>query len=364
MKPFSALYYIKENKRKSSVIIFMLILTTFIFLAGNYIDSVYYYWDAYLGYTDKLCVITVVSTDEDYKDFTSLYEDLKNDDRFTVQPRTARGYLGLPWTCTLGFEMGTASMVFDSVDDMKEAFKIFGVDCDYTDLKDYSVVMSETLAKQYGLKKGDVIDSSVDKNIDGEYTLDALIDDESFALYYIIPTEETVLRMNVLSSEYTGHELRDAIASVQGDRKAQVSEPGIDEMARQFTPFFLIFFSGIILLSLVLSIVVNSVITGQYIKRTYEFGVYRAIGMSRGEIYRKCASEILTTDFIAILMGAAAILLFTFMINELHYIPKGMYLPYFSKIGLYGVLLSNLMVVIPTMLLKGRKMSRADVTEF
>ena len=41
-----------------------------------------------------------------------------------------------------------------------------------------------------------------------------------------------------------------------------------------------------------------------------------------------------------------------------------MYLPYFSKIGLYGVLLSNLMVVIPTMLLKGRKMSRADVTEF
>ena len=42
----------QPNKKKSFIIIFMLLLTTFIFLAGNYIDSVYYFWNTYLDYSD------------------------------------------------------------------------------------------------------------------------------------------------------------------------------------------------------------------------------------------------------------------------------------------------------------------------
>ena len=56
MKPFSAIYYIKENKKKSILIIFMLFLTTLIFLAGNYVESVYYFWDRYMDYSDKMRV--------------------------------------------------------------------------------------------------------------------------------------------------------------------------------------------------------------------------------------------------------------------------------------------------------------------
>lgn len=364
MRPFSAMYYIKENKRKSIIIIFMLFLTTFIFLAGNYIDSVYYFWNSYNEYSDKLCVVDAPASAEDYNDFTEFYNELKNDDKLIVQPRTGWGHRGLPWKCTMGFEMGTASMVFSSVDDMKQAFDQFGIECDYTDIKDYSVVMSETFAKHYGLKKGDVIDSSTDKTIEGRYTLDALIDDESFVLFYVIPGDDAVYRLNVMSPDMSGNELRDYIADRLGDRKAQISEPMRNEIERQFEPFFYIFFSGIILLSVVLSIVVNSVITGQYIRRVYEFGVYRAIGITKRGILKKCASEISMMNLLAVLFGAAVIIIFTFLINELYYIPDGKYLPYFSKIGLYGFLLSNVLVVIPTIISKGRGMAKADVTEF
>lgn len=364
MKPFSAIYYIKENKKKSILIIFMLFLTTLIFLAGNYVESVYYFWDRYMDYSDKMSVVSSLSTDEELKDFTSFYKDLKEDKNLIVQERTAWGHKGLPWKCTLGFEMGTASMVFSSVNDMKEAFNLMGIECDFSGLKDYSVVMSETLAKHYGLKKGDVIDASLYNSINGSYTLDALTDDESFVLFYVIPCENTVGRLNVMSPTMSGQELRDYITSIQGNRKALVDEPRRTDIKQQFQPFVIIFTAGIVLLSLVLSIIVNSVITGHYIRRTYEFGVYRAIGISKVSIVKKCAAEIFTMDVFSMIIGAGLILLFTFMINELYYVPDGKFLPYFSKMGTYGFIISNAMVVIPTILFKGRAMGRADVTEF
>ncbi|MBQ8950829.1 MAG: ABC transporter permease [Eubacterium sp.] len=364
MKPFSAIYYIKENKKRSFISIFMLFLTTLIFLAGNYVESVYYFWDRYMDYSDKVCVVKSLSTDENFEDFNSFYNDLKSDENLIVQQRTGWGHIGLPWDCTLGFEMGTASMVFGSVDDMKEAFQHLGIECDYSELKDYSVVMSETFAKHYGLSKGDIIDASVYKGINGRYTLDAIIDDESFVLFYVIPCEETVVRLNVMSPTMSGQELRDYIAAVQGDRKAQIDEPMRDNINGQFVPFKIIFSTGIVLLSLMLSIIVNSVITGQYIRRVYEFGVYRAIGISKAGIVKKCAAEILTMNILSTVLGAGLIIFFTFMINELYYIPNGKFLPYISKMGIYGFILSNILVVIPTILLKGREMCRADVTEF
>ena len=87
-------------------------------------------------------------------------------------------------------------------------------------------------------------------------------------------------------------------------------------------------------------------------------------GISKAGIYKKCTAEILMMDVIAVVVGVILILLLSFLMNELLYIPTGKYLPYYSDIGLKGFLVSNLLVVVPTVLLKGRGMSRADITEF
>ena len=363
MKPLSATTYVKENKGRAGIVIFLLFFTTLLFLAGNYIDSVYYYWDRVMEYSDKVCTIGAISSDENFQDYAKFREELKKDDSLIVYDVSAYGYSGLPWICTLGFEMGSTSMVFNSPEDMKDCFERLGIEADLSDVKDGSVCLSSALARQYGLKKGDVVNSSVYKNINGSHPVDAILEDDSYILFYVDHTDEP-LRMHVMSKELTGQALRDELIRRQGEYKAHVDLPVRASIEEQFVPFKLIFGVGIVLLSLVLAVIVNSVLTGQYVARTYEFGVYRAIGLTRREIYKKCAAEILTMDAIAIVLGAVVIFLYVFLMNELRYVPEGKFLPYFSWMGLYAFLASNLLVVIPTILLKGRSMSRSDVTEF
>jgi ABC-type antimicrobial peptide transport system permease subunit len=366
MRPLSPLYYIKENKIRSLIVILMLFFTTLLYLAGNYIDSVYYYWDSFMEYSDKMCVVSALSTDEDYKEFEQFYNDLLADDSLIVMPRTPWGSVGLPWICTLGFEMGSSSFVFDTPGDLKTAFEIFGINADLSDVADGTVCISTALANQYGLKKGDVIDSNVREGFLGSYRIAALTDDDSFIVFYVehFDNEGIPLRLNVLGKELSGDDLYRHIMEMRGDRKADISEPAREGIDKQFAPFILIFGAGIVLLSLILSVIVNSVITGQFIERRFEFGVFRAIGMSKGEVYRKIAMELLVMDYIAAIAGICIILVFTFLMNELVYIPHGQYLPYYSDMGLYAFLISNALVMIPTILLKGRSMSKCDVTEF
>ncbi|MBE5933960.1 MAG: FtsX-like permease family protein, partial [Lachnospiraceae bacterium] len=106
------------------------------------------------------------------------------------------------------------------------------------------------------------------------------------------------------------------------------------------------------------------VVTGQYMKRIYEFGVYRALGRSKREVKTKVAAEIIGMNVMACAIGIGISSIFTYLINELLYIPTGRYLLYFSDLGIKGFLLCDLLVVIPLVLSKGRMMCKADVTEF
>ena len=72
----------------------------------------------------------------------------------------------------------------------------------------------------------------------------------------------------------------------------------------------------------------------------------------------------LSMNVLAVLAGAAVILLYTYLINSLLYEGKGLHLKYFSWIGLLGFLLCELLILIPVILSKGRRMGKADVTEF
>ncbi|MBQ2100822.1 MAG: ABC transporter permease [Lachnospiraceae bacterium] len=363
MKPMSAFYYVKENKGRAGIVMFLLFFTTLLYLAGNYIDSNYYYWKRAMEYSDRVATVSAISSDEEQKDFYAFREKLKSDESLIVYDVSGYGYSGLPWICTMGFEMGSTSMIFDSVEDMKDCFERLGIKADLSDMKNGNVCLSSALARQYGLKKGDVVDASVYKNITGRRKIGAIIEDDSYVLFYVEHTD-TPFRMHVMSKDLSGQALRDKLAELRGDFKVHIDQPMSVGIEEQFAPFKLIFGAGIVLLSLVLAVVVNSVITGQYIARTYEFGVYRAIGLTKREIYGKCAREILAMDLLAILFGAVVIFLFLFLINELYYIPAGRFLPYYSNIGLYAFLASNALVILPTILLKGRSMSRADVTEF
>ncbi len=63
MKPFSAAYYIAKNKSRAAIIIFMMFLTMCMFLAGNYISSVWWFYDVTGTYDSRRMLVTALSTD-------------------------------------------------------------------------------------------------------------------------------------------------------------------------------------------------------------------------------------------------------------------------------------------------------------
>ena len=149
-----------------------------------------------------------------------------------------------------------------------------------------------------------------------------------------------------------------------GDRKVQLVQCYRDQVMPEMTIIYVIFYAMVVLVAVVLAVTINSVMTGQYLKRTYEFGVYRALGRSRREIRRKVAKEVLVMNFMAVLAGVVIIMLYTYLVNSLIYENKGLHLLYFSRIGLLGFLLCEILILVPVILSKGRRMGKADVTGF
>ncbi|MBQ9872585.1 MAG: ABC transporter permease [Eubacterium sp.] len=363
MNPLSSFYYIRNNKGRAALIIFMMFFTTLMFIAGNYIKSMDWYWQDCFSYEDRLAVIQVLPTDEDSRDYKAVREEIDKDPKLKWMNLSGYGYGGLEWTCTLGFDIGSYSKVFNSKEDMKTAFDLWGIDVDVSKLENRSIVISSALARNKGLKAGDKLDRTVDDALDDTYTLGAVFEGNSFATFYLVESENDA-RTYVYSDELTGQDLHDYILNLIGDRKVKLSNFSSEFVNRQLAPLYLIFTVGAFLLSVILAVTVNSVVNGQYIRRTYEFGVYRALGISRKRVFRKCAAELLLMDAIAILIGAAVCFLTTFLLNELYYIPGGRFLPYFSWLGVLCFVISNLTVLLPMILSKGRRMGKADVTEF
>lgn len=363
-KPFSAFYYMKENRGRAVICIFMMFLATLMFLAGNYIHSELYTFEKELSYSDKLVVVGLMSTDEEFKDFADFTKAVEKDDKLHMVKSSARGFGGMQHGTVLDLEMGGWSYVFNSVQDMKDVFDHLGIEGDFSKCRHRSIIISQDFAKDRGIKLGDTVDHSFDDCFDGEYTVDAVIDDGSYCTFYVYEDNDSLGRLYIYSDTMEGDALYDYVKKLAGDRKVQVSGSERNTLLPQFYVFYVLFYLIDILIAIVLAVTINSVVTGQYLKRTYEFGIYKALGRSTREIKIKVAAEVLSMNGIACIIGFTAVFLFTYLINELVYQPKGLYLLYASKIGLIGFILCDILIVIPLILSKGRLMSKADVTEF
>lgn len=364
IKPFSALYYMKENRGRSVICIFMMFLATLMFLAGNFIHSELYTFEKEFEYSDKLVLVSLQTTDEDFRDFADFRKVVEQDDKLEMVMRSGYGFGGMQHGTVLDLEMGGYSFMFNSVEDMEAVFKRLGIDGDFSRCKHRSIIISQDMAKNKGLQIGDTVDQSTERNLNGTYTVDAIIDDGSYCTFFIYEDNDNLARMYVYSDSMEGEELYNYVKNLAGDREVLVSEPERDEVLSQFYIFYVLFYLIDILIAIVLAVTINSVVTGQYLKRTYEFGIYKALGRSRKDVYKKVAAEILSINFIACLTGFAAIFLFTYLINELVYKQKGLHLLYSSGIGWVGFIICDILIVVPLILSKGRLMSRADVTEF
>ncbi len=364
INPFSALYYMKENRGKTALCVFMMVLATLMFLAGNYIHSELYTFEKEFEYSDKLVLVNAQNTDEEYRDFQSLKKRVSEDEILNYVDTTAYGFSGIQHGTVLNLEMGGWHYTFNSVSDMEKVFAHLGIEGDFSACRHRSMIISRDFANNKGIELGDVLDREFDSNLDGAYTVDAIIDDGSYCTFYIYEDDENLCRFYIYSDTMEGTELYDYVKKLAGDKKVQISEPEREEVLPQFYVFYVLFYAIDFLIAIVLAVTINSVVTGQYIKRTYEFGVYRAIGRSKSEIKRKVAAEIISMNIIACVIGFVSMFLYTYLVNELVYKKEGLHLLYSSGIGVTGFIICDALIIIPLILSKGIKMGRADVTEF
>ena len=369
MKPFSALYYIKQNKGRSITAAIMFLLSVLMLMGGNYIASNIWAFEESGERLDRFVTLGYLSTDTDEKDWDSVLEDVAADDRLQLIRGSGYGHGSIEYTTAMGLSMSGNSMVFTSKDEMEEAFKIMEIDCDLSKVEDFGLVLSSMYAKAaegVGVSVGDVLVPAFSGAFDTRYRVDAIYEGNDVILFYLIESERNVGgRVYVHGKDMDHAQLVRYLEDLVGDRKVSISKKDAKSAISEFFDVFrVIFYTAIVLIGIILSVSISSWFTGQYMKRTYEFGVYRAIGRSRSEIFRKIASEIALQDLMGIIAGVALVLLSTFLLNELVYLPAGMYLPYISDMGMIGAVICNLLALIPLIFFKSRAMNRADVTEF
>ncbi len=367
MKPFSPIYYIKENRRKCILLIFMLFLSYAVYLGGLYVTNIRDNWNLMLGQKRQCVVVLAKNSDTEGKEMKAFAEQIEKEGRAEVI-RSGRSN-ALMWNTIMGFTSGSPTYTFCSVEDFKKYCNFLSIECDFDKLKSGSFVLSDRFAKNLDLKLGDKIDKEYDQNIYGSYTLDALTEEDGYCQYYIDGSKQNSGMFMLIGREKDGETLRGQALSDYAEQLKQQFDVVIDEdvterIDKQLKPIHTIYIFLVFLIAVIMAVTINAAFIGMYQKREYEFAVYRAIGISKKEMVGKVAGELLVMDMIALVSGAGISMLFLYLYNHFVLYPVGKYLRYFHPIALLGLLVCNVMVIIPLIVTRCKRLLRADICEY
>ena len=117
MKPFSPVYFIKENKLRCTLLILMFVLTYISYLGGLYVTNIGSMFDYDLERMRKYTIVTPSETDEDYKDFEAAKQKMTADDRLTVITEGVVSHINAK--SIMGFYNDYMQLAFQNVDDFK-----------------------------------------------------------------------------------------------------------------------------------------------------------------------------------------------------------------------------------------------------
>lgn len=361
MRPFSPLYFIRENKAKCILLIFMLFLGYGAYLGGVYVTQPVDSYSLAFKYHEKFAEFYLKSYDSETANaIKNEVSEMEN-----VQLLHLGEYQSFYWKCVMGFECGDNSYSFRSVEDFKDYCEYMGIECDFDDLSSGSLIMSEMFAENTKLKIGNTVDESISDSLSGEFTLKALTQEDGYVQYFI--TDEDAMSdyfMLIGKNGTTPKELYDIAYKLQDDYDIGVFDRYRKNVEEQFETFNMIYMFVVILLSVILAVTINAAFVGMYQRRNFEFAVYRAIGISKWRIIGKIIGELFFMDVIALTVGGGIFFFSLYLFNNLSLYPNGTYIRYFDPLALIGLLLGNFTVLVPVISTRCRQMLKADICEY
>lgn len=362
MNPFSPLCFIRENKTKCILLMFMMFLGYTAYFGGLYISNPLDNWKIHFKYQDKYICLYPANNDPDFSQYAAFRNEIqKNKSVKTIELGT---YNGIVFKTVMGFTSGGHSYTFRSVDDFKTFCQYLDIQCDFEHLKKDSVIMSRFMADNHGFKKSDIISKTDYSDIGHDFSLDAITDEDGYTQYYI--TDETDINplMIIISNGADMDEMLDYVHTLSKKYPIEIEENIQLQINEQFEIFNTIYMIILIFLSIILAITINSAFVGMYQRREYEFAVYRAIGISKMRMAGKIAGEILCMDLISLVTGG--ILFFTglYLFNHLILYPSGLYLNYLEPIAVLGLAICNIITAVPLFITRSMALLKADICEY
>ncbi len=379
MSPFAPVSYIRRNRARSAVLALMLGFTAVCFLAGMYIEHQQAVFElSYDKPSDYLLVYSNSNSMEivnELRDFGEVCEDYAPDKADTV---IGVNNLYFSYNTIMGYDNSTGSIMFRKEEDFEEFNRVMTDIPDEVVLRDGEIMLSQTLADNWGVKEGDVLEYSEDWDkayFADPVTVKTIVDIPGMVLYGVSSevNGDTVMFLRSEPDTVSGYDrqtvndvLEDAGAKISADYphiQIQTNYSWLNEIKDQLSMFKYILFAIAFIIGLVLAVTVNAAFSAAYEKRKYEFSIYKAIGFSKSQIFGKVAGEVLLLDLIGLITGGLICLLVILTVN---YIlgPQGIYFFKVSVTGILSTIGCNLMVVVPTILLNLKRVRKYDVTVY
>ncbi len=379
MSPFAPISYIRRNRARSAVLALMLGFTAVCFLAGMYIEHQQAVFElSYDKPSDYLLVYSNSNSMEivnELSDFGEVCEDYAPDKADTV---IGVNNLYFSYNTIMGYDNSTGSIMFRKEEDFEEFNRVMTDVPDEVVLRDGEIMLSQTLADNWGVKEGDVLEYSDDWDkayFADPVTVKTIVDIPGMVLYGVSSevNGDTVMFLRSEPDTVSGYDrqtvndvLEDAGAKISADYphiQIQTNYSWLNEIKDQLSMFKYILFAIAFIIGLVLAVTVNAAFSAAYEKRKYEFSIYKAIGFSKSQIFGKVAGEVLLLDLIGLITGGLICLLVILTVN---YIlgPQGIYFFKVSVTGILSTIGCNLMVVVPTILLNLKRVRKYDVTVY
>lgn len=365
MKPFSPMYYIKENKARCAVLIGMIFLSFAVYLAGLYVMNVVTSFEEFgAELYESSAFLNMKARDEvSMEGYEEAAEVVRNEENVRLLELGWGNYLNLE--SIMSFTVGYQSLTFCSREEFALFCEVNEIECDVTKLGNKSVVMSERLANNLDLKVGDTLLPEEFEGVSEPFTLGAVTNQKTYASYFFDENGSTgnylILNTGMEKAEFAAYldRLEEQYPVVFYDYEADM-----EEVDRTFSFLPKIYIAVLVLVAIIMAVTVNAVFVGVYQGRTFEFAVYRAIGMGKKKITGKIVGELLLMEGISLVGGGVLFFLGLYLLNHLVLYPAGKYLDYFNNVALIGLVICNAIILVPLIITRCRQMHRADICEY
>ncbi len=373
MKSFDALYYIKENKKRSLALIILIATVCICYLGGLYITAPSDNLLSSIEINKNYFVVYSTYNDENGKQIQEVHAEVKNLKSTGAYVDTNLSGL-ITINNIMNINLDFNPMYFKNSED----FSIFNhlLELMPTNflLADGEILISDQLSKNLGLSVGDTLfmnNKSVDY-LERDYVVAGISNNIGFTAYIV--DSQKHFGSSFLVIRNAAEDIQAAQTMLAKDSSMLKTKfPAViindyetihKDITDSFEAFNYIYYAIIVMLALVLSITIHATFVGAYEKRKYEFSLYKALGYSNQQCLLKIAKEILFINLCGLVLGSILLLLTVYFLNEFLLNASGIPLPYFKLEALLATLLCDGIIILPILFTRLRQLKKYNITEY